>query len=67
MRAGAKHDASANVKNSVLPRTLQEAVLARILSLPVVFRCTETDTVGNARLNDWGDTQAGEIVSLTCE
>jgi hypothetical protein len=49
-------------KYSVLPRNLHEAVLTRILLLPVIFCCTETDTVGNARLNDWGDIQAGEIV-----
>ena len=54
-------------KESVLPGILQEAVLSRIPLLLVILCSTETDTVRNARLNDWGDNQAGEIMSLTQE
>lgn len=67
MRAWATYDASANFTILRPASNLEKQSFRELFFLLAIFCCSETDTVGNASLNDWGDIQAGEIMSLTRE
>jgi len=62
MRAWATYDASANFTILRPASNLEKKTFREFFLLLAIFCCTETDTVSNASLNDWGYIQAGEIV-----